>query len=61
MDSDTDSFGDEEAAVTNPGKKKSRPRIQFPLFSEDTEREKRKLLDSLSEVRTSFSCDRIAG
>ena len=48
-DSDTDSFGSEEAAAANP-KKKNRPRIQFGLFTEDSEREKRKLLDSLSEV-----------
>ena len=48
-DSDTDSFGSEEAAAANP-KKKNRPRIQFGLFAEDSEREKRKLLDSLSEV-----------
>ena len=48
-DSDTDSFGDEEAAAANP-KKKNRSRINIPLFTEDTEREKRKLLDSLTEV-----------
>ena len=47
----SDSFGSEEAAAANP-KKKGRPRIQFPLFSEDSEREKRKLLESLSNVRT---------
>lgn len=47
-DSDTDSFGSEEAAAANP--KKRKPRIQFGLFTEDSEREKRKLLDSLSEV-----------
>ena len=48
-DSDTDSFGDEEASAANP-KKKNRHRIQIPLFTEDVERDKRKLLESLSEV-----------
>jgi len=48
-ESDTDSFGDEEAAATNP-KKKTRPRLHLPFSNEDGEREKRKLLESLSEV-----------
>ena len=48
-DSDTDSFGDEEAAAANP-KKRNKPRIQFNPFSEDSEREKRKLLESIKEV-----------